>query len=167
MSDELGPMWVVDEAWRQVQRAQTPEDRARSLSTFRRSIATAQKHLGATEPLLRHVRDLENEAEKLYHEVADEHVRLAVRGLASYRMALETRIAATGGTRPGILQIAMAGGTPIASIPVGDMDEVAAGYGIPEEHRGAGFVVQLGFGGDYTVTAKRGRKIVWMGGSKE
>jgi hypothetical protein len=93
------PRWLLDEAWRQVGRASTAEDTARALSTFRRAIATAQKHAGATPVLLERVRQLEQAADELYAGQQDEHVRKAIRALASLRMAMESRLAAGAGNR--------------------------------------------------------------------
>jgi hypothetical protein len=93
------PRWLLDEAWRQVGRASTAEDTARALSTFRRAIATAQKHGGATPALLERVRQLEQAADELYAGQQDEHVRRALRALASLRMAMESRLAAGAGNR--------------------------------------------------------------------
>jgi hypothetical protein len=93
------PRWLLDEAWKQVGRASTLEDRARALSTFRRSISTAMKHAGATPELLERVRQLEQAAGELYAGQADEHVRAAVRALGSLRMAIEARMLAGAGKR--------------------------------------------------------------------
>jgi hypothetical protein len=93
------PRWLLDEAWRQVGRASTAEDTARALSTFRRAIATAQKHAGATPELLKRVRQLEQAADQLYAGQQDEHVRRAIRALGSLRMAIEARLSAGAGQR--------------------------------------------------------------------
>jgi hypothetical protein len=93
------PTWLLTESWRQVGRATTAEDRARALSTFRRSISTATKLAGATPELLERVRQLEQAADELYAGQQDEHVRRAIRALGSLRMAIEARMLAGAGQR--------------------------------------------------------------------
>jgi hypothetical protein len=53
------PWWVVEEAWRRVSRARTPEDRARAPSTFRHAIDLARNSEGRRRAQA-DGRDLEN-----------------------------------------------------------------------------------------------------------
>jgi hypothetical protein len=160
------PEWVLAQAWAQVGRATTHEDRARALSTFRRAIATAIKHEGqATPSLLERVEQLEAEARRLYDEQADLHVRKAIRALGSLRMAVEARLDVHAGGRRAMLGIAGAGGEPAGSWEV-DLDEVMAFYGVPKEHRDGRLVVELSFSGTPDVRVYRGRKLAWRSPSK-
>ncbi len=159
------PEWLLAEAWAQVRRATTAEDRARALATFRRAIATAVKHGGATPELLERVEQLEAEARKVYDAQADQHVRKAIRALGSLRMAVEARLDVHAGGRRAMLGIAGAGGEPTGSWEV-DLDEVMAFYGVPKEHRDGRLVVELSFSGTPDVRVYRGRKLAWRSPSK-
>jgi hypothetical protein len=129
------PHWIVEEAWRQLERAGTAEDRARALSTFRRSISTELKHLGEVTPeLAERLAQLEGSASALYGDVADRHVRQALRGLASLRMAVEARL------ESGTAQAIELGFVDHRWAPMGkswktDRERALTFYGVPTEHR--------------------------------
>jgi hypothetical protein len=95
------PVWVAEQAWQQVRRAERPEDRARALSTFRHAIRLVQHEAGGdpTPEVVKRLEQLETAARKLYDDVRDEHVRTAVRGLASVRVALSARLHARSNGR--------------------------------------------------------------------
>jgi hypothetical protein len=155
------PNWIVEQAWEQVGRATTSEDRARALSTFRRAIATATKHAGeATPELLGRIHQLEDEASRLYDEASDQHVRKAIRALGSLRMAVEARLGAHAGRTRTSLRFMDYNRKVLASMDV-DHDAMCEFYGIPEEFRDGRVAVQLHFSGDPDVRVYRGRKLVW------
>ena len=155
------PQWLLEQAWLQVGRATTSEDRARALSTFRRAIHTATKHAGDETPeLLERIRQLEEVAGALYAEVADQHVRKAIRALGSLRMAVEARLDAKAGGERMRICVTGCDGHVLASWEA-DVVETLGFYGVPPEHYGDRIEVQLMFTGEPDVRAYRGRKIVW------
>jgi hypothetical protein len=154
------PSWLLEQAWRQVRRATTAEDRARALSTYRRSISTARKH-GASPELLERIGQLEGAAQDLYGEVQDDHVRRALRALGSLRMAIEARLSSDAGAERIRVQPVDYDGRESGPGWEADQDLVMRHYGIPPEYRDAKIVVQLHLGGGPDVRAYRGRKIVW------
>jgi hypothetical protein len=144
--DPNGPSWLLEEAWRQVGRASTSEDRARALSSFRRAIATAGKQAGAASPeLLPRLRQLEDEARKLYNDSADLHVRKALRGLGSLRMAIEARLAANAPDDADEIAVSMSvweGGPPSMSW-MGSARKLCDAYGVPEDVRARAARIQV------------------------
>jgi hypothetical protein len=137
--DHHGPEWLLEQAWMQVGRATTAEDRARALSTFRRAISTARKQGPAASPeLLRRLRQLEDEARRLYDDSADLHVRKALRGLGSLRMAIEARLDSrspddAGDEIPVFCSIWGEDSSPMSWMA--SARKVCDAYGVPDEVR--------------------------------
>jgi hypothetical protein len=155
-------MWIVEEAWRQVGRAGTAEDRARALSTFRRAIATATKPLGEVTPeLAEWLERLQIAAEVLYEGSQDEHVRKALRGLASLRMAVDARLSAGQGREPVGVALTGPAGEHLATIAMPDGSALMGSYGIPAEFHDGNVIVQIGFDHTGEVKVRKGRRITW------
>jgi hypothetical protein len=137
---EHGPEWLLEQAWRQVGRASTAEDRARALSTFRRAIATASKQGPAVTPeLVQRLRQLEDEARRLYDEQSDQHVRKALRALGSLRMAIEAGLESRTPDDPVEVMVSVYGEEPATWFAAGR--EVYGFYGAPADVRAAGRTV--------------------------
>jgi hypothetical protein len=146
--DPYGPEWLLEQAWMQVGRATTAEDRARALSTFRRAISTARKQGPAASPeLLRRLRQLEDEARRLYDEAADQHVRKALRALGSLRMAIEAGLDSRTPDDPVEIMVSVWGEEPATWCA--PAREVYGFYGAPSDIRAAArsVLVQLNLTG--------------------
>lgn len=155
------PLWLVEQAWRQVGRAQTAEDRARGLSTFRRTLATAAKQLGEVTPeIADRIGTLEAAARDLNEEAEGQHVRKALRALGSLRMAVEARLAARIGGEQSEMRVIGFDGNVLTTWQT-DRDQALNHYGIPHEHANDRIVVQMTWGGQPDVRVYRGRGIVW------
>jgi hypothetical protein len=160
------PEFLLDAGWALVQRAATAEDRARALSTFRRIISTARKQGRETSALLGRLEQLEGAALRLWEAEQDAHIRRAVRALASFRMAVEERLAARAPSRPVEMVFRTHEGKQFAR-HTQDRDFVMAFYGVPREFWDGDLKVQMGLssGPDVRVYGPR-RKLLWRGPSE-
>jgi hypothetical protein len=126
-------------------------------------IATAHRQAGeATPGLLARLEQLETEARRLYDDQADQHVRRALRALASLRMAVEARLDSKTGGVMVPLRFVGSSGDPIAVWHV-ERDRLMAFYGVPLEHWDDQLRVQMRLGGNGPdVTVYRDGQLVWL-----